>query len=147
MGNSRLQRNSVQASNVTPSLRATDVNSHGQLGFDSQSPRPIFFSCEKSQAASVDGPSVPAPTALPAAVVGAHEAMGSRVRQPRHNPSHAPPTPRGRVAPALPSTDPHWLRHANAGRISTRGGRRGELATAAWRWRTRSNEIQSMART
>ena len=48
MGNSRLQRNSVQASNVTPSLQAMDVNSHGQPGFDSQSPRPIFFSCKKN---------------------------------------------------------------------------------------------------
>jgi hypothetical protein len=73
MGSSRLQRNSVQASNVTPSLRATDVNSHGRPGFDSQYPRPIFFSCKKkSWAASVDAPSAPAPTALSAAVMGAH---------------------------------------------------------------------------
>jgi hypothetical protein len=87
MGSSRLQRNSVQASNVTPSLRATDVNSHGRPGFDSQYPRPIFFSCKKK--------------------VGLHPSMrhrrlqpqpcrpllwvrtGSCIRQPRRGPSHA----------------------------------------------------------
>jgi len=51
---------------------------------------------------------------------------GTYVRQPRRGPNRA-------------SIAPHWSHGANADRISARGGRRGEVTTAAWPWRTRSD--------